>query len=478
MKKLTAAKYLHFIKVDKGTYIGWNRYWPSIFILNEAALKLLDRVRDGRPIERNEEIDYFLDQFKKYRFIFEGDNDPSKENFVRMVRDMDEQRQREAGDFYRQKQAYDGLKIVNDECNLTCSYCVNHDKKKEYQSPNIRAKLSRAEKLEIVNKIVDQYLGAALPAKEGGKTGGKEAGIFFSGGEILLEWELLKEVVRRIDHKYASSGTKIDYEINTNLTLLTEEMAEFFKKHDFKVHISIDGYREAHNRTRKYVNGAGSFDDIIRKLEIFRRVYGENSLTTFQGTIEYPEDFSPEEVYRMEEYGFIAARLAPNLLHVSEKDGRKKALIMENFLELNSHRKFQVTELIFTRLKDKVNREEYRFSFNCQGLDSLPGLGIEINLSTMNLSQVCGFVPQAGVPIDELGFDIYNPKLWQVSSRFLKARMETLLSDCLACELVGICVGGCVMSGLDTANRVNKAACAYQEEMWKIYIKKAYNDSK
>ena len=229
MRKLTAAKYLHFIEVDEGTYIGWNRYWPSIFILNDAALELLDRVREGvregHPIERNEEIDYFLDEFKKYHFIFSDDTDPSKDEFIRMVRSMDEERESAALDFYRQKQAYDGLKIVNDECNLACNYCVNHDKKKGYQSPNVRAKLSRSEKLEIVNKIVDQYLGPVPPANEGGKTGGKEAGIFFSGGEILLEWELLKEVVRRIDEKYASSDTKITYEINTNLTLLTQEMA-------------------------------------------------------------------------------------------------------------------------------------------------------------------------------------------------------------------------------------------------------------
>ena len=104
-------------------------------------------------------------------------------------------------------------------------------------------------------------------------------------------------------------------------------------------------------------------------------------------------------------------------------------------------------------------------------------IGLELNLSTLSLSHLCGFVPGAALPIEELGYDIYNPKLWEVSYEFIKGRMESVLKLCMECELVGICLGGCIMSGLDNENRLNKAACAYQKEMWKIYVKKAYEDS-
>jgi sulfatase maturation enzyme AslB (radical SAM superfamily) len=474
MKKLTAAKYLHYIEVGQDTYIGWNRYWPSIFILNKEALRLLDRIRDGKAIESSAEIDYFLEEFKKYHFIFQGDSDPSKEKFTRMVREAVAETERRAEDFYRDKESYDDLKIVNEECNLTCCYCVNNYKKRT--APVGISNKSPAHKLEIVLNCVDRYLeGAAPPAgKNSLNNRNKEANIFFNGGEILLEWEMIKQVVRRVREKWGNKGRKTVFEINTNLTLLTEEIAEFLKKHNFRVHISIDGYRDAHNKTRKYHDGKGSFDDIIERLKIFRKYYGENSLVSFQGTIEFPEDFSPEEVYKMEEYGFSAARLAPNLLNVSGENARRKAKIMGEFLELNSRRKFQVTELLFTGLKDKVNRAEYRFSFNCRGLSTLPGIGIEINISTLRLSRLCGFVQKAGLPAAELDYDIYNPKLRQVAARFITERMENLLTLCSDCELVGICAGGCVMCGLDTGNRLNRAACLYQREMWKIYVKKAY----
>lgn len=433
-------------------------------------------IRKGEEIETNEEIDYYLEEFKKYHFVFEGDSDPSKEDFAREVREAVEETDRRAQEFYRDKESYDNLTIVNDECNLACSYCVNHYNKRGV--PNGVSRKDAGGKREIILDCVDQYMGAMPPAgndKENGRK--KEASVFFNGGEILLEWELVKQVVEHVEEQCSKNGITAGFEINTNLTLLTEEIAEFLHRHHFRVHISIDGYKEAHNRTRKYHNGAGSFDDIIEKLKIFRKYFGKNSLDSYQGTIEFPERFSPEEISKMANYSFSAARLAPNLLNVSEESARQKARIMGQFLELNTHRDFQVTELIFTRLKDKVNRAEYQFSFNCRGLSGLPDMGIEINLSTMHLSQVCGFARKAGLPIAELDYDIYNPKLWRHSYKFIEERMESLLTLCMDCSLVGICSGGCLMSGLDTENKLNKAACAYQQEMWQIYVKKAYYDS-
>ena len=468
MKKLKVSKYLHFLPMDKEISIGWNRYFPSIFILNDAALDLMDRIKTNKPMEMNEEIEQYLQEFKKYKFLYEEDDDgggdPFREDFVRIVREETEKPDREAKEFYRLEKDYAELKIVTDDCNLACAYCVNN-----YGRIPTGIKKKNREKLEIVHSCVDQFMAGKVKNKK------QEVSIFFNGGEILVEWELIKEIVERIAKKY--KDIKIDYGINTNLTLLTDEMAEFFHRHHFKVNISIDGYREAHNRTRKYHNGRGSFDDIIEKVALYRE-YNKEGLKVFQGTIEFPDEFQPGAVYKMGEYGFVSARLAPNLLNSTEQNAQKKARLMGTFLELNKRQQFQVTELIFNRMKDKINQKEYRFSFNCRGLSALNEMGIEINLSTLSLSHLCGFVHEAALPIEEPGYDIYNPKLWDVSYEFIKGRMGSLLENCMECELAGICVGGCIMSGLDNKNRINRAACAYQREMWKIYVRKAYEDSK
>jgi radical SAM protein with 4Fe4S-binding SPASM domain len=468
MKNLKVSKYLHFQPVDNETSIGWNRFFPSIFILNDAALDLLDHIKNNKTIEDmdNEEIEHYLKAFKKYNFLYEGDSgdDPFKENFLKMVKQKLEEPERVAKEFYSQEKDYDDLKIVNDDCNLACAYCVNN------YGENHTGIKKRDAALKFVNTCVDQFFARKI------KNRSQEAKIFFNGGEILVHWDLIKQVVERISKKY--KDIKLEYGINTNLTLLTEKIAEFFNRHNFKVHISIDGYREAHNRTRIYHNGKGSFDDIIEKLEIYRKYNKEKGMKSFQGTIEYPDRFKPGDVYKMDKYGFASARLAPNLLNCSEEDAKNKARLMGKFLKLNSLHEFQVTELIFNKLKNKINQEEYAFSFNCRGLSPRGKLGIEINLSTLSLSHLCGFIPAAALPFEELEYDIYNPKLWEVSFKFIRERMESLFKNCMECQLVGICAGGCILSGLDRENRLNKAACAYQKEMWKIYVKKAYEDSK
>jgi len=86
-------------------------------------------------------------------------------------------------------------------------------------------------------------------------TGGVE--IDFIGGEPLLEFKLLKEIVaytcsKKREHKYIFFAT-------TNGTLLSNEMKEWFtaRKNCFVLGLSLDGTRDTHNYNR-----SNSFDDI------------------------------------------------------------------------------------------------------------------------------------------------------------------------------------------------------------------------
>ena len=468
MKNLKVSKYLHFQRVDNDIYVGWNRFFPAIFIFNTSALELLEQIRDKKPVETDDELENIIKEFEKYKFIYQGEADPSQQGFFNMVQQhLDELNQR-AKDFYRLEKDYSVLKIVNDVCNLNCPYCVN-----AYQSAGLAKtgiKKNFPGKLRIIDDCVDQFFARKI------KNGVGEVSITFNGGEILKDWPIIKNMVQRISQKYP--GIKINYHMNTNLTLLTEEMAEFFGSYHFKINVSIDGYKEAHDKTRKYRSGRGSFDDIIKKIALYRKTNKIDTIKTFQGTIEHVDDFQPEQVYQMEKYGFVAARLAPNLLNCPGDDGKKKAKLMGRFLELNSKQQFQVTELLFTKVKQGINQREYRFSMNCPGLSGLPKIGFEINITTLSVSHLCGFIRRLAVPIKDLGCDIYNAKLWQVSYEFIKQRMASMLKNCIQCPLLALCRGGCILSGLDSQNRINKAACAYQQEIWKIYLKKAYRDRK
>ncbi|MCP5053404.1 MAG: radical SAM protein [bacterium] len=467
MKNLKVSKYLHLQQVDEDKYIGWNRYFPSIFVLNKGAMKLLDLIREGKTIggngnKNNEKVRGFIKGLKKNKFLYEGTTDSSLGEFREMVRQETDEMEQVSTEFYGTKRDYDHLRIVNDVCNLGCSYCM-----KDFLPKPAGARVSPEEKLRIIDSCVDRFMDRKIA------NGSKEAGIFFNGGEILVDWKIIKRVVARVTGKYPDINVK--FGINTNLTRLTKEMAIFFDRYEFSVSVSIDGYKEAHDKTRVYHNGKGSFDHIMEKVKLYREHNKKDRLNKFQGTIDFEQcdDFQPEEVYKMTEYGFSGARLAPNLLHVSQEEARKRARLMGRFLELNGEHDFQVTESFFSKAKKKINSENYRFSSHCGGLSGKPKLGVSLNITSLSVSQLCSFIGKGEIPLEDLDYDIYHPKLGETTAKYLRERRETFEANCMECSLVGLCSGGCILAGIDKNNRLNKTACAYQDELWKIYLKKA-----
>jgi radical SAM protein with 4Fe4S-binding SPASM domain len=470
MKNFKVSEFLHFqpVDVDKDISIGWNRFFPTIFMVNRFALELLEAVRDRKPLPQNKETEWFVNELFKYKFIYDSDTDPtdpSGDAFLRMMEKLLAALKKKGDEFYRLKKAYDGITIFNDECNLACPYCVN-----QYKRKHVPVKRNAAERLKIVRDCIDRFVSRRLA--KGLKS--EPVKVSFNGGEILLAWREIKEIVQWLTDTYRRMN--FEFHMNTNLTLMTGEIARFLAQHNFKIDISIDGYGRAHDRTRKYHNGKGSFSDILKGLAVYREFNEKNPITAFQGTIDFIDEFDPEELYEMAKYGFLQARLAPNLLNVSEADARKKAGLMGKFLELNERHPFQVMELFFSKAKDRINQDDYFFAFNCHGLSCFPQMTMYLNISTLQVSLLCAYVHDAWFPLEEVGYDMYNPEIWHRAYGFIKERAQAIKKYCLDCHLVGLCSGGCIYTGLDNENKINKAACAYQEELWRIYIEKVYRD--
>ncbi|MFC2170358.1 radical SAM protein [Calditrichota bacterium] len=84
------------------------------------------------------------------------------------------------------------------------------------------------------------------------------------GGEPLLEYKLIKEIVEYSKH---NNGSQVDFRISTNGTLLTREMLDFFQSNRIYFTLSLDGNRQQHDSLRKFPNDRGSFDTIDAKLD-------------------------------------------------------------------------------------------------------------------------------------------------------------------------------------------------------------------
>jgi len=90
--------------------------------------------------------------------------------------------------------------------------------------------------------------------------------ILFFGGEPMLAFELIREIVLYVEEKQAETGKKVSFDMTTNGTLFDEERASFLSTHSVKYLISIDGDRETHDLHRQTTDGRSSYLRIIHSL--------------------------------------------------------------------------------------------------------------------------------------------------------------------------------------------------------------------
>ena len=136
--------------------------------------------------------------------------------------------------------------VVSKECNFNCVYCQagNLDQKKEY-------KMS----IETAKKAVD----IALESPSDYLT------FEFQGGEPLTNYEVIRYIIEYSTK--VANGKKIEYNLVSNLTLLTEEMMNFFIKNNVSICTSIDGNEKLQNTNRIYKNG-NSFKETTQKIKL------------------------------------------------------------------------------------------------------------------------------------------------------------------------------------------------------------------
>ena len=143
------------------------------------------------------------------------------------------------------------IKVVGDFCNLRCRYCFY----------NTTDQLTRH---VMSDELLEKFLAEYMELFPGNLF------LIWHGGEPLLAGLRCFERILELEVKHLKEGQTIRNAIQTNATLVNDEWAAFFKTHNFKVGVSLDGGQESHDHFRKDQKGEGSFDRVMRGIEILR----------------------------------------------------------------------------------------------------------------------------------------------------------------------------------------------------------------
>lgn len=138
---------------------------------------------------------------------------------------------------------------ITEQCNLRCEYCY-------YKDIHARCDMMSDDVMEATVRLAFEK---AIKAKR------ESMCITFFGGEPLLRFDFIRKTVKFTKKLIKELRTelskkfRLDYSINTNGTLFTDEIVKYLKREKFTVFLSLDGPQKKHDISRRTVDGSGSF---------------------------------------------------------------------------------------------------------------------------------------------------------------------------------------------------------------------------
>ena len=109
----------------------------------------------------------------------------------------------------------------------------------------------------ILERLVSSYLS----------TGQKVYSFAWQGGEPTLPGVEFYRMAVELQQQHARPGSRISNALQTNGTLITDELAALLAEYRFLVGVSIDGPEDVHDTYRRYRSGEGSHADVVAAID-------------------------------------------------------------------------------------------------------------------------------------------------------------------------------------------------------------------
>ena len=179
-------------------------------------------------------------------------------------------------------------------CNLNCSYCFASQGK--YHGD--RALMS----LEVGKRALDFLI------ENSGSRHNLEVDFF--GGEPLMNWDMIKELVAYARRREVETGKKFRFTLTTNGVLVDDDVIDFSNREMSNVVLSLDGRKEIHDAYRVDYHGNGSWETIVPKFQKFVEARGGKNYY-MRGTFTHQNPDFLKDIQQMLDLGFTELSMEP-----------------------------------------------------------------------------------------------------------------------------------------------------------------------
>lgn len=138
------------------------------------------------------------------------------------------------------------LKLTN-ACNYACTYCYDFE---EFEKATTLAPEQGRQAITEALDLVESDLHVIL-----------------HGGEPMLLWGLIEELVEAGEEAAAARGKRVHFVGQSNFSRLDDRVIEFSERHRIAWGVSVDGVPEVHDLGRVTHQGGGTYADFEAALE-------------------------------------------------------------------------------------------------------------------------------------------------------------------------------------------------------------------
>jgi uncharacterized protein len=141
-------------------------------------------------------------------------------------------------------------------CNLDCTYCFFLSKEALY--PNEKSRMSELTLENYIRQLLEAHRTPTVT-------------VAWQGGEpTLMGLDFFKKSVE-LALKHRQPGQELEFTFQTNGVLLDDAWCAFFKEHNFLIGLSVDGPQEIHDTYRLNKGGQGTFKQVMRGWDVLRK---------------------------------------------------------------------------------------------------------------------------------------------------------------------------------------------------------------
>jgi uncharacterized protein len=157
--------------------------------------------------------------------------------------------------------------VVTLRCDHSCPYCQVSRQSEDKDAFDMTR--------EMADKSLDFVFRSPCPGIK----------IEFQGGEPLLNFEMVKYIVIKAEERNKNFGKDLQFVIATTLSMLTDEILIFCKKHNILLSSSLDGPEDIHNANRPR-QGKDSYERFVDGLDRARNILGFDRVSALMTTTD------------------------------------------------------------------------------------------------------------------------------------------------------------------------------------------------